>query len=416
MADAGTIARIGGILKTTYGSRVVEQQNLTAFSRKRYGKADNSFFRAPGDHFEFPARIGGNRAGIKPTLSDDPLPVASRQQEKKFSVYDRGYVGVVKMYDKDMANADKNFQSFIAHKEDEMNGITRDILKQINIDLVAGDGSGIRGLIAAGANSATQTLQVGSGFGQYGSQYLQANDVIDVYDPTLTTSRTGGTGITINVITRSTAGGPASMTLSAAITTTTGDVVVFGAGAVNKSYIGFYGVTHNQATTFQGQNTGTYPQLAANRINANGQPLTEALLRSAQSVVSVISGQEIDEYLVGFAQFDAYEALGFAQKRFMDTKVDKGFTSLKFGDKDFIKDVDVPASLVYGLKKDVVMFGEVSSLQFSDQDGSVLKWVPGYMAYTGYIREFGNMLYLNPNQLVCIDNLSYSLANPAYAR
>ena len=416
MADAGTVTRIGGILKTTYGPIVVEQQNLTPFSRKRYGKADNAFFRAPGDHFEFPARIGGNRSGIAPTLSDDPLPIAGRQQEKKFFVYDRGYVGVVKMYDKDMENAQKNVQSFISHKEDEMAGITRDILKQINVDMVVGDGSGIRGLINAGATSATQTLQLGTGFGQWGSFYLQANDMIDVYDATLTTSRTAGTGVLINTITRSTGGGPATMVLAASITTTTGDVVVFGKGAVNKSYIGFWGVTHNQATTFQGLNTSTYPQLASNRINANGQPLTESLLRSGQSVVSVNSGAEIDEYLTGFAQYDAYEALGFAQKRFMDSKVDKGFTSLKFGDKDFVKDVDVPASVIYGITKSTVKFGEVTSLQFADQDGSVLKWVQGYMAYTGYIREYGNMLYTNPNQLVAIDNLAYALANPAYAR
>lgn len=416
MADAGTIARIGGLLKTTYGPRVVEQQNMTAFSRKRYGKADNEFFRAPGDHFEFPARIGGNRGGIAPTASDDPLPTALRQQEKKFQVFDRGYSGQIRMFEKDIDNASKNFQSFISHKEDEISGITRDMLKVINIDLCAGDGSGILSTINAGATSATQTLAVGTGFGQYGSRYLQQNDVIDVYDSTLTTSRTGGAGVTVNSITLSSGGGAASVVLSASVTTTTGDIVVRGGGRVNKSYIGFWGVTHNQATTFQGLSTSTYPLLAANRINAAGQPLTESLLRSAQSVVEVVSGMEIDEYLAGNAQFDAYEALGFAQKRFTEMKLDKGFSTLKFGDKDFVKDVDVPSAVIYGLKKDTIKFGEVSPLGFGDLDGTVLKWDPGFMAYRAYIREFGNMLYTNPNQLVAIDTLSYPTSNPAYAR
>jgi len=416
MADANTVARIGGLLKTTFGPRVVEQQNMTAFTRKRYGKADNEFYRAPGSQFQFPARIGGNRGGIAPTASDDPLPTALRQQEKQFTQTDRGYSGQIRMFEKDMDNATKNFQSFISHKEDEISGITRDMLKVINIDLCAGDGSGILSTINAGATSATQTLAVGTGFGQYGSRYLQQNDVIDIYDPTLTTSRTGGAGVTVNSITLSSGGGAASAVLSASVTTTTGDIVVRGAGRVNKSYVGFYGVTHNQASTFQGLSTSTYPLLASNRINAAGQPLTESLLRSAQSVVSVVSGVEIDEYLAGFAQFDAYEALGFAQKRFTEMSLDKGFSKLKFGDKDFYKDVDVPSSIVYGVKKDSILFGEVTPLGFGDMDGSVLKWDPGFMAYRAYIREYGNMLFTNPNQLVAIDTLAYSTSNPAYAR
>lgn len=416
MADQNTINRIGGLLKTTFGPRVVEQQNMTAFSRKRYGKADNEFFRAPGSYFTFPARVGGNRGGIAPTASDDALPTALRQQEKQYTVYDRGYSGQIRMFEKDIDNATKNFQSFISHKEDEISGITRDILKVINIDMCAGDGSGILSIVNAGATSATQTLAVGTAFGQYGSRYLQVGDVIDIYDATLTTSRTSGSGVTVNSITLSTGGGAASAVLSASVTTTTGDIVVRGGGRVNKSYIGFWGATHNQASTFQGLSTSTYPLLASNRINANGQPLTESLLRSALSVIEVVSGQEADEFLAGHAQFDAYEALGFAQKRFTEMSLDKGFETLKFGSKNFVKDVDVPSQVVYALKKDTIKFGEVSPLGFGDLDGTILKWDPGYMAYRAYIREFGQMLYTNPNQLAAIDTLSYPTSNPAYAR
>ena len=48
MADANTIGRIGGILKTTFGPKIEEQQNKMAVLRTRYGKADNAYFRAPG--------------------------------------------------------------------------------------------------------------------------------------------------------------------------------------------------------------------------------------------------------------------------------------------------------------------------------------------------------------------------------
>lgn len=417
MADANTITRIGGILKATFGPKIEEQQNKMAVLRQRYGKADNAYFRAPGDHFEFPARIGGNRAGVAPAASDDALPTAGRQQEKKFLVYDRGYVGVIKMYEKDMLNADKNFQSFISHQQDEMTNIVEDVEKVINIDLAAGDGSGILGIVNTGASSTSQTLAVGTAFGQNGSRYVQVGDVIDFYSSDLVTSRSAGVGVTITAIAASSGGAAATLTVTPTVATTTGDIMVRAGGRVNKSYIGVWGHTHNQASaSYQGLSTVTYPILSANRINAGGNPLTESYLQSAISVTEVVSGKAMEEFAASHAQFDAYEALGFAQKRFTDSTLDKGYETLTFKGKKFFKDVDIPPYVIYGVQPATLKFGEVTALNFSEMDGSILKWVPGYAAYTAYLREYGNMLCTNPNQLVAIDTLAYNTSNPAYCR
>lgn len=417
MADANTIARIDGILKTVYGPSIVEQQNKTPDLATRYGKADNAFIRSlGGNHFEFSARIGGNRAGIAFGASDDQLPTAGRQQEKKFQVTDRGLYGVIKMYEKDMLDAETNIESFTSHKQDEMTMIVEDMLKVKNIDLSAGDGSGILSTINAGAASATQTLAVGTAFGQNGSRYLQVNDVIDIYDSTLTTSRSGGAGYTVNSITRSSAGGAASAVLSASATTTTGDIVVRGAGRVNKTYQGLYYMLRNQGVTFQALSTTTYPILQANRINAATNNLSDAYLQSAVSVVNVVSGKDFDEFAASHAQFDAYETLSIAQKRFTETTMDRGFETMTYKGKKFFKGVDIPPSVIYCLSKDTIKFGEVASLNFSEMDGSVLKWVPNFAAYTAYLREIGNMVYTRPNQNAIIDNLNYNTSNPAYAQ
>jgi hypothetical protein len=415
MADAGTLSRIGGILKVTYGGAIKEQQNLMALSRKRYKKAEEGW-RAPGDHFEFAARLGGNRASIAGTASDDPLLPASRQLEKKFTIFDRGYSATIKMYEKDIANSKSNAAAFISHQEDESKGIMRDMYKVQNIDLVAGDGSGTLGTISAGATNATQTLSLGNAAFQWGSRYIQVGDLLDFYDSTLTTSRTAGAGVTVLSIVRSSGGANPTITLSASVTTTTGDFVTRGPGRANKVYMGFWGATHNQGTTFQGLSTTTYPVLQANRVNASNQPLTEGILRSIADAVSVYSDGEIDEFLASHAQFAAYEALGFAQKRFTGPKLDKGFQTLEFDGIPFIKDVDVPPSVVYGLTKDTIRWGEVQSMGFGDLDGSILKWVAGYMAYTAYLRESGQMIYSNPNQLAVADTLYYPTTNTAYAQ
>jgi hypothetical protein len=414
MADAGTLTRYGGILKVVYGGTIKEQQNLTASTRKRFMKADPEW-RAPGDHFEFSARIGGNRASIAGTASDDPLIPAVRQNQKKFQVFDAGYSGQIQLYEKDIANTKNKESAFISAQENESKGVVRDMLKVQNIDLVSGDGSGTLALINVGANSATQALQLGTAPFQNGSKYVVLNDLIDIYDPTLTTSRTGGVGVTINSITRSSGGAAPTVVLSAAVNTTTGDIVTRGPGRANKVYMGLWGATHNQGLTFQGLSTTTYPQLAANRIQNAAQPLTESVLQSMIDAVEVQSGAEIDEFLAGHAQFAAYRALGYAQKRFTGSKLDKGYETLEFDGKSFVKEVDMQSAAIFAYVKDTIKWGPVQELGFGDLDGHTLKWQAGFMAYIAYLREYGQMLYTHPNRLVVSDGLSYPLTNPAYA-
>jgi hypothetical protein len=67
---------------------------------------------------------------------------------------------VIKMYEKDILNSESNPQAFANARP--TNDADRLREKVINIDIAAGDGSGILSTIAAGVASATQTLAVGT--------------------------------------------------------------------------------------------------------------------------------------------------------------------------------------------------------------------------------------------------------------
>lgn len=409
MADSATITRIGGLLKNTYGPAIVEQQNKIAAFRRRYGKADSAA-RMGGDHFEFPARVAGARGAVQPQASDSALPVATRQSEKKFLVYDRMYAGLIKVYDKDIENSKTNAQAFANHLTNEMTNMVQDVEKVINIDLVAGDGSGILGTIQAGATATGQKVTSNVGFGEWGSKYLQVGDVIDIYDSTLVTSRTSGAGLTITAITPATTVGASSFaTITvASVTTTTGDIIVRGLAGPNLSYVGL-GSIDATSTSFQGLSKVTYPILKSTVISPSAS-LLESHLAQLDSLIETNSGEGVEEFMCGQAQWDAYEALAFAQKRFTEMKMDKGYTSLSFRGKPFVKEVDTPPSVIYGLTKEVIQFGELTPLGFMDKDGDVLKWDPGYAAYKAVPREYGNMVYLRPNRLGKITTLSYANA------
>lgn len=417
MADAGTISRIGGILKTVYDDGVKEQQNLVADFRNRIGKPEAGAWKAPGNHYEFSARVGGNRAGITPAASDDALPVPSGQKQVLCQVFERNYYGQIYLYVKDMMNTDKgSFQAFIDQKTNEMKGITRDFYKVANIDISSGDGSGVLSTVSAGATSTTQTLAIGTGKFQYGSLNLQVGDLIDFYDTTLTTSATGGNGVTVVSITPTVNGTTSTIVVSASLTSVTGGFVVRGKGKVNKSYVAPLAMLRNQGITFQGQSTSTNPLLAANIINANGAPLTESLLRGAMDTVYRSSGLEVDEFWAGLAQWAEYEASGFAQKRFMDMKLDKGFSTLTYDDKKIVKGVDIPSAVVMALNLDSIKFGSVTPWGPSQEDGSILKALPGFAQYYAYFVESGNFIYYQANANCLIDQLAYNALNPAYAK
>jgi len=268
MADTATLTRISGLLKVTYGKQYIyEQQNKAAVTRKDFSKAPETA-RMGGDHYEIPARLQGNRAAIQPQLSSDALATPNRQVEQKFQIFDRMYSGTIRVFEKDIENTEGNDRAFINHLDDEVNQMIEDFLKVQNIDTFM-DGSCILSTIQVGANSATQTLLVGTTFGAFGSRYLVKGDVVDIYDSTLTTSRTGGNGVSVNSITRSSGGGNASVVFSAVVNTTTNDVVTRGAGHVNQAYNGLWSATNNDTGSFQALSRNTFPILKSNVVDAD---------------------------------------------------------------------------------------------------------------------------------------------------
>jgi hypothetical protein len=407
MADTATIARIGGLFKVTYGKQYIfEQQNKAAITRKDFSKAPETA-RMGGDHYEIPARLQGNRAAVQSQLSSDALATPNRQVEQKFQIFDRMYSATIRVFEKDIDNTEGNDRAFINHLDDEVNQVLEDVIKVQNIDTFM-DGSGILSTIQVGANSATQTLLVSTAFGGFGSRYLVKGDVVDVYDSTLTTSRTGGNGVTVNSITRSSGGGNATVVFSGIVNTTTNDVVTRGAGHVNQAYNGLWSATNNDTGSFQALSRNTYPVLKSNVVDAAGNNLTETYLQQVLSNIEINAGTDIpvEEFRCHQAQWDAYVSLGYAQKRFMNDKLDKGYQSIDYNGLPFKKDVDCPPAAIFALTMQCVQNGIMRPLGWMDREGDMLKWDAGYAAYKAVALEFGNFVYTRPNNLGRIQALA----------
>lgn len=402
MADADTITRIGGILKNVYSDTIIEQQNMAAVARKLFTKAKG--VRMGGDHLETSVRVGGNRAGVGPRNSDDLLPVPARQQEKKFLIYDRAEMGVIRVFDKDIENTRDNAQAFINHLDDEVTGVARDVLKDMNIQTF-GDGSDTLATVSASTTASTTfvaTTSASGGFGKWGVRYLQVGDQIDIWDPTFATQRTPTGGVSITAINPSTK----TVTLSTGLTLTANDVVVRANGQ-NKAYIGLWSATdNNPAVTFQGLSRSTYPNLCGFVLDVAGVALNEGHMQALFGGIETQAGEYPDLILTGSNGWDSYMSLGISLKRYINTmQLDRGFEQLDYNGVAFTKDVDGPPAAIFGLRREYVQNGVVTPLSWSEQDGAILKWDAGYAAYKGFMREYGNYVYPRPNALGRIQSL-----------
>lgn len=400
MADANTITRIGGLLKNVYGG-LEDQFNRAA---KTYDIFEKSTERLGGDHFEMAARVGGNTAGIGARLSDDPIPTTSRQNIQKFTVFDRMLEGVITVFEKDVANTEGNARAFVNHLDDEIENMLTDLAWHQNV-MLFGDGTGTLATINANTSSSTAAVaKTGSAFGNNGVKYLRVGDIVDIWDPTFTTQRNStSVDLSISAIVPSTQ----AITFSAAQTLTAGDVIVRKL-SVNKEYQGLYLASDNSTSvTFQGLSRSTYPTVQGTVIGGGSNGLSEQMIQQLLTQVSARSGKEVDFIVAGDSQLNAYVGLGQALKRYQNTnKLDRGFTELEYNGIPLRRDVFCLPYAVFGFAKDTIKNGVVSPLKWSEEDGHILKFVPGFLKYTAVARQIGNWLYTCPSAVGRIDTLA----------
>lgn len=399
-ADVETVGRIGAMLKNVYDDGVVQLQNQATVIRKKFTKA--KAVRVSGDHYEMDVRTSGNRGGVGARLSDDAMPVAKRQVHQKAMVYDRSVFATIKLYDKDISDADEAEDAFINHLDDEMENVVLDFMKVMNIDTYM-DGTGIIATVNANTNNSNQFVgTVGSTFGSFGTRYAMAGDQFDIWDTTLTIKRTPPGGVAVVNVSPTNQ----TVTMDQNLTLTATDIVVR-YNTVNKTYVGLQLASDNSASVvFQNVNRGTQPRYRGNVIDAGGQMLSEVYLQQITSLIEIATGQSPDTIVAHNAQYDHYAAIGTSLKRFMTEKMDMGFKTLDYLGTSITKDVDCPPFVIHVFKADGVQNGVVEPLGWLDRDGKVLKWVSGYAAWTGILREYGNYVYPNPQLLGRVQNLS----------
>jgi len=326
-----TMTTVNALLKEIYEPDVHDQLNNKVKGFKRIEKSSEGITDdVGGKYVTFPVRTGRNH-GIGARNENEALPTPGQQKSAAARVGLKYLYGGINLTGQTLKLASKNFQAFASTLDEEMNGLKRDLAKDVNFQFY-GFGTGVRASVTA---DAANTITVNS------IQYLEKDMMIDVLDVTLATTRISNrkiTGIVGLVVTYDGADGSASIVAT--------DVVVR-TGNANREMTGLGAIVKDTGTLYNIDPTVEPVWKAI--VNANGgtnRALTEALMIKVVDDVQTNGG----ETTVGFTNLGvrrAYYNLLKIDRRYVNTqKFEGGFEGLAFatdeGDIPIVTDTDCP--------------------------------------------------------------------------
>jgi len=264
-ADLSTLSEL---MKEVYDPVIEEQQNLEPMTWNEFADGDDEL---GGQGWVFETKMGGNQEGIGARAEKDDLPGAGRQRWEKGLIYWKLCYGAFELSGPVMEAAKSNLRAFANARTEEIEGLTRDVMKDFNRQIF-GDGSGVLTTISTGATSVTQEVT--------NAQYLRINMLIDVWDvgdPDLNKDHGDSPLVQISAISPN-ADGTADITVDSSISTTTGDLLIrhnaatAAATRVNHEMTGLQEIVDDGtvAATFEGISSTAFPLFKGHVLDNSG--------------------------------------------------------------------------------------------------------------------------------------------------
>lgn len=382
MAQASMTA-FDAILKEVYGPKIENQLQNEVVTVKRLERTSQGVVETVGGKYvDFPIKVGRN-SGIGNRKENEALPTAGSQGYAEVHVPLTYCYGVVRLTGQLIELADKNAQAFASAMDSEMDGIKDDVAKDYSRQ-VYGDGTGLMASVTAdGVNTVTVD----------NIQYLEVGQQIDI--------RTRTTGAVV-----------AADRAITAINESTLVVTYDGADVAATATEGIYrkdNFVSGQSRELSGFNTifsattalhGLDPAVQARWkavVSANGgvnRPLSEGLMITVCDAVRT-KGGKTSAIFTNLGVRRAYFNLLTQQRRYTDTKsFAGGFQGLPFNygtEIPVVEDVDARPNKMFFADESKMKIYRNKEWHWGDTDGTVLKWVSGFDAWTGFLKQYSEL-------------------------
>lgn len=383
MAAPTTLANLSGAVKRIYDDYVEKMQNLEHRSIDKIGKSAKKHNAGGGGFFgainDYGNESGGAISETESFRSIDNENYAQYKVVPKIIVWPIEFSGLA-------AKAiDSDEEAFVNGVVDALDRAKERLLSDENRQFF-GLGTG---LLASPTGTVASDLL---SFTVDSTQYLRRNMVIDIFTgatKTVDSKRITRVDRQNNVIHFATS---VAVALNATMEIVK-ENIRDSAASDGKEMMGLRGIVDDSTDlqTFQDIQATTNDEWRAVRINASSANLTSDLLQRLMDDVAVLGGEEPDTIITHPKQRRKYLDLVVPQKRYMDGKLDSGFTQLSFNGKELLLDKDCQDNVVYAIKKAALRKFEVAPLEMASHDGSdQFLRLSNQDAYQAYWRHYAN--------------------------
>lgn len=373
-----TLTTATNILKEIYEPRIREQlQNWLKTSKRIEQTSEGVTSEVGGKYVVFPVHVKRNH-GIGARLEMEQLPTAQNQGYARAQVRLAYEYGSVRLSGQSMELAQSNFQAFASVLDEEINGVQRDLAKDMNRQIY---GTSVGVLMTSSGVYAVNTIATTN------TQYMEVGMLVDVYDSTGVTQKAAGR--TVTAVTENTS----IVVDGAAIATGAANDIVTRQGNLNREIVGLQQIVSNTGILFN-IDPASEP-LWKSEVNSNGgvnRALSESLMiRMVDDVYT--NGGNTTAIFTTLGVRRSYFNLLVQQRRYTDTKeFEGGFKGLAFttdnGEIPVISDVDCQPNRMYFINEKELKIYREGDWSFMDRDGSKWQRVIGYDAYDATLYKY----------------------------
>ena len=392
----GQTSTLGELLKEVYDPVIAEILNREASSWNEFGEGED---KLGGEGWFFETQMQGNQGGIGARAEKAVLPVADHQYWRQGVIQEKSVYGTGELTGQIIEKAKSNAEAFASARSSEMDGLTKDVIKDLNRQFF-GSGRGVLATVSADGPG-TQDGTVTDGLN------LRIGMVIDTHRP-IGTPVAALAGRRITNLSALAAGTMVFTVDGAAPAFVAGDVLLR-TGAFDNEITGLDAIVDDGgvAATYLNISRTTYPLWKANVLANAGtaRALTLDLMQQAEDAVTR-AGDQVDLIRMNLGQRRKYFDIVGPDKRYMSGRLDGGYERLDYNGKNLTIDIDCPKGRIFFLKRSTIKKYFLRRLGILDFDGQVLRQVAGSDVWRWHIGAYCNLGCKMPNRNSVLKDLS----------
>lgn len=412
-------------LKIVFGPKLIEELVTTCPLVTRFEKADMMTWEGR-DTIEYPLHVGRNQ-GFAYGRERGPIAVAGAEQFVSFKVPLMTGWGRLNITGKVMKVSQSSKGAWKRSLQNAYDGLRMAFLRDKN-RILFHDGRGVLALVNGnGADTTTLTVDSPGGVAGTvnGARYLQAGMLIGL-------SNAAGTALTAIRTITGIGGAGTTVTLDQPISATQApdngfvfrfpdpSALTLADSALYKEPMGLLGMIDDGTfvNNYFNVNRTAYPVLRANVFAAVGA-LNLDTMQQGFDTAATLGETMPTELWAEFSTRRAYLALLVANRRYLSTgganKHDGGFagqavtTDIEFGGVPFKVDRDCPYGTIFGTVWENAMRYENPAGEWIEDDGNLLRMVPGQDTFEAVWRSYDNYAIDRPNACFRLDGINTNI-------